>query len=62
MNTPERFFLDQDDDCHWYIVAANKRHEWLNLPDDDEASWEPPTFARGIDGPNGVSFENPDLT
>jgi hypothetical protein len=55
----KRFFMDQDNDCHWYIIEADKRKEWdawLNLDSDDEASWNVPDFAQGIDHPRFVEF------
>ncbi len=57
-----RFFLDQDNNCHWYIVDASKRKEWsewLELSEDDENSWNAPSFAQELGGhPNRVEFGN----
>lgn len=62
----ERFFLDQDQSSHWYIVPAAKRTEWdawRDLPDDDEASWEAPIWSRRLDGsPTNITFSNPEGT
>jgi hypothetical protein len=44
----KRYFLDRDSDGHWYLVPADKRKEWnnwMNIPEDDEASWDVPLFA-----------------
>ena len=38
---PERFFLSQDGDCHWFIVPVAKRdewYEWKEIDGDDERS------------------------
>ena len=55
-----KFFLDQDNSSHWYIVEASKRAEWeawLEIPEDDERSWEPPECAERLDlSPNRVEF------
>lgn len=51
--------MDQDNDCHWYIIEADKRQEWdawLNLDPDDEASWNVPEFAQGIDHPRFIEI------
>lgn len=60
---PKRYFLDQDNSCHWYLVDASKREEWdkwVTLDEDDPAGWDSPDFAEMIDGhPNQVEFEAP---
>lgn len=46
-----KYFFDQDHDCHWYLVQANKREEWskwLGLDPEDENSWEAPNFAEPL--------------
>lgn len=58
----ERFFLAQDDDCHWYLVPVDKREEWSEwreIPSDDERSWDVPDFATAIDGPHLLTFTDP---
>jgi len=59
----DRFFLDQDNSCHWYLVQEQFRKEWdawTNLPEDDERSWEAPSFAERLDGgPQQVTFTDP---
>ena len=53
-------FLDRDNDGHWYVVQESKRQEWekwLQIPSDDQASWDAPDFAKPVGGaPNTVSF------
>lgn len=59
-----RFFLDRDNDSHWYLVPAEYRKEWetwLNLDADDEGSWSTPTWAQRLNGsPTQVTFELPE--
>lgn len=59
----DRYFLDQDSSCHWYLVPAAKRAEWdkwSSLPDDDEASWDEPKYAKRLGGgPQFVTFTDP---
>lgn len=59
----DRFFLDRDRSCHWYIVPVGRRtewEEWCDLEEYDERSWDPPEFARRLAGsPSWVTFENP---
>lgn len=59
----ERYFLDQDNDCHWYVVPAASRAEWeawRAIPSDDERAWEPPAFAMPLGGsPTLVTFTDP---
>lgn len=58
-----RFFLDRDNSGHWYLVPEERRAEWdawSNLDEDDEASWNEPTFAKRLNGhPARVTFTNP---
>lgn len=58
-----RFFLDQDESCHWYLVDADYRTEWdawTSLDSDNEESWNPPHYAEMLGGhPNQVEFINP---
>lgn len=59
-----RYFLDQDNSMHWYLVEADHGAEWdawTSLPDDDPAGWACPGYAERLDGgPSRVTFENPD--
>lgn len=53
------FYIDNDDDGHWYIVPEEHREQWVvwrNLPCDDENSWDVPSFATQIDGVDQIIF------
>ncbi len=53
-----RFFLDQDGDCHWYLVPESKREKWEKWKDSE--SWKCLDFAKPLGGgPRGVTFERP---
>ena len=58
-----RFFLSQDNSGHWYIVPcaiAKEWEKWCELPEDDEASWNPPKGALAVGGcPSRISFTDP---
>jgi ferric-dicitrate binding protein FerR (iron transport regulator) len=59
----KRYFLSQDNSCHWYLVEAEHREEWeawRDLDEDDQRAWESPKFAEMLCGsPSRVEFENP---
>lgn len=43
----------QDNDGHRYIIPYEKLSEWeefVDLPSDDERSWDTPDFAEYLDG------------
>ena len=51
----KKYFLGRDNDCHWYIIDADKEgewYEWVNLDGDDERCWNVPDFAESIDSRN----------
>lgn len=56
-----QYFLDSDNDGHWYLVQAHKRNEWedwLDLDEDDITAWDAPDFADRLPGPpNNIVFE-----
>lgn len=57
-----RYKIAEDNSCHYYLIPANKQKEWdewLNIPEDDERSWDAPNFAVAIDGWHRLTFENP---
>lgn len=57
-----RFRFVTDNDCHDYLIPADRYGEWdawRNIPSDDEASWEPPGFAIAIDGYSTFTFTDP---
>jgi len=50
----KKFFMDRDDDAHWYLVDNAIRDEWfawLKIPSDDERAWTPPSGAERLHGP-----------
>lgn len=56
-----KYFLDQDESCHWYVIPAQYRKEWedfLDIPEDDERSWDVPGWAVAIDHASSIEFEN----
>lgn len=58
-----RYFLDSDQSGHWYLVPEEKRAEWddwTNLNEDDERSWNEPSYAVRLGGsPSNVTFTDP---
>lgn len=59
-----KYFLAQDNDCHWYLVEASHRAEWylwVNQDfDSEDANCEVPDFAKELNrGVEYVEFENP---
>jgi hypothetical protein len=55
----EKFFIDQDESCHWYVILASHRkewREWRNLDQDDEKAWTAPDYAQPIGYPLEVEF------
>lgn len=56
----ERYFLGHDNSGHDYVVPVSRRDEWfrwLEIPEDDERSWEVPEYAKRIDG--RLTFTDP---
>jgi hypothetical protein len=57
-----RYFLDSDDDGHWYVIPVERHEEWkawCDIDRDDEASWEVPDFAHKLDGsPSLLTFSD----
>ena len=60
---PKRYFLDQDNSSHWYMVEADRRDDWVvwvELDDEDKDGWDTPEYAFRVDGgPNEWTFQNP---
>lgn len=49
------YFLDNDDDGHWYIVPKDKAAEWCKYLEEVYAYWENPSdFVREPEEPEGV--------
>ena len=49
----EEFIAVKDNDCHRYQIPRNKKedwYKWLEIPEDDERSWDVPDYAERIDG------------
>jgi hypothetical protein len=59
----QRYFLDRDEDGHWYLIPASHRVEWedwLDIDPDDPSGWEEPEFVQRIGtGPCRVTFQFP---
>ncbi len=57
----ERYFIDSDDDGHWFVIPVARQqewNEWRDLPSDDERAWDYPYFARAVGGvPSLITFE-----
>lgn len=56
----ERFTLVCDNDCHDYVIPADRSAEWyawVDLSEDDEASWNVPHYARAVGG--RLTFTDP---
>lgn len=56
----EGYFLSSDNDGHWYVIPIDKEEEWsefMDLDEDDIASWDVPEWADAIGGaPSLVRF------
>lgn len=54
------YFLSQDNDCHYYLVPADKReawNAWRELDGVDERSWMVPEYAIRVNGsPAQIEF------
>lgn len=49
----ERFFLDRDQDGHWFVIPTQSADEWsawVAIDGDDERAWTPPDFAKPVGG------------
>lgn len=56
----ERYFLDSDDDFHWYLVPVSRRKEWERWLDRQDK--EAPNFAKRLSAAvSTITFENPQL-
>lgn len=56
-----RFFFDQDEEGHWYLVPESSREDWEDFVEDEDRQDEGdvPDGATAIDGVNRFVFENP---
>lgn len=61
----KKYYLEQDNSSHWYVIPVDKENEWgkwCEIPEEDEKSWEIPTFAESVGGsPSLVLFTNYEL-
>lgn len=58
----QRFFFGFDNSGHEYLVPAEFRgawNAWIDIPEDDERSWDVPAFAQRIDGASNYTFTDP---
>lgn len=59
----KKYFLDQDQSSHWYLVDNHFREQWntfKNLDEDNPLCWNTPEYASMIGcHPNKIIFENP---
>lgn len=57
-----RYFLGQDGSGHWYLVPVEHQDEWndwRDLPEDDEAAWQEPAWAKRLNGGPSITFCDP---
>lgn len=59
-----RFFIDADEDGNWYFIPESKRDAWINWLATDFAAADlmdcvVPEFAVDIEGPNLLTFTDP---
>lgn len=62
MSDGQRYFLGRDNSSHRYLVPIQHYdawHDWAEIPEDDERSWEVPDFARRIYNPYRLTFTDP---
>jgi hypothetical protein len=57
------YMLVSDNDAHWYVIPASCERDWEDfreIPEDDERSWDVPTYAAAIGGsPSLLKFKQP---
>ena len=56
----EEYMAVKDNDTHRYQIPRSKKEEWdafLEIPEDDERSWDVPEWAERIDGMPVKSFK-----
>lgn len=68
MTNRQKYILDCDDDFHWYCFPEEKQsefHNWIDIQYSDDydnsAYGTVPEWVIGIDGPRGITFENPQI-
>jgi|ERR1044071_7391279 hypothetical protein len=55
----ERFFMDTDGDCHWYIVPAEHRAAWEAWKASGEEGNMPIVVTAIMSHPSRITFESP---
>lgn len=67
MSTRRRspYIITSDNDGHHYVIpkaCEDKWSKWLDIPSDDERSWDVPDYAEAVGGsPTLVSFPSYDI-
>lgn len=55
-----RFFFDQDQDSHWWMIASEMRPKWEKWKNSEVSYPMPKNVARPLEGhPRHVTFEMP---
>jgi hypothetical protein len=58
--TQQRYKLVSDNSGHDYVIPVEKSDDWykfMDLDEDDPASWDVPEWARMVEG--GLTFTDP---
>lgn len=67
MTNRQKYILDRDDDCHWYLFPIEKKEhfqKWIDIHENNDYDnpdyGNQPEWLKSIDSPNRVVFENPE--
>lgn len=59
----KRYFIDQDDAEHWYLIEAKRRSDWEEWKSQDWRSdlsnFQTPSYAKDIDLHSYITFTDP---
>lgn len=66
----ERYFLDTDGDCNFFVIPVARKDDWykwvdqdFSIPADsplwDTIDWDPPEYATALDGYTSFTFTDP---
>ena len=47
------YILIQDDDCHWYVIPADREKDfskWCDSISNDADTWDTPKYAKEVGG------------
>jgi hypothetical protein len=59
----ERFFIDCDDDGHWFLIPLSLKDAWEQWFEMYSGGEEPPEGVVYLNGPPGmVTFEDPEVS